>query len=603
MFKSIGFLFRKIKEYDFIMLPIMVIYTLLSSVFPFIWVIVPAKIISLASIGDSTMMIQYIIIGGLLSIICAMGTSYLRGNYRMRMNNVRYNLIRDLMEYSLTMPYENTLNPEQLTKIELADISVRSPMQGAGGIILIMLSLFGNIFASIGFLGLLSTLSLWIMLLLFLLVLASFYFNSKAASFEESTWDQWGDYERRYFQTTNIMTDPSYGKDIRLYSLIDVLESYSDKLINQFKIISLSVSKRNIQMDTVVAVLSILRDIVVFAYISGLLLSNQIDPSQFFLYTSGTTSLVVILQESMKQISSIKKESNRLSHFISLMEEENHISKDVTDTKELEKLEKSDSITIDIVDLSFRYPNSEKNVLENLNLTIKAGEKIALVGENGSGKSTLIKLLCKFYKADSGTIYLNGIDINQISDDIYWEMVGVVFQDAMVFPFSIRDNITLEEKADEVRLTKVVNDSRINEIIDKLSKGLDTVLLRILDDEGLDISGGQRQKLYLARALYKKNSFLMLDEPTAALDPLAEAELYGRYDSLSKGKTSLYISHRLASTKFCDRVAYLKDGKIIELGSHDELMNLKGEYKSLFDVQAKYYRGSDEGREELLYEN
>ena len=320
MFKTIRFLFKKIKEYDFPMIPIMILYTILSSIYPFIWIIVPTIVISLVDTAEFSKMMQFIILGGGLSIICTMGTSYLRGNYRMRMNKVRYNLIRDLMNYSLTMPYENTLDPEQLTKIELADKSISNPMQGAGGIILIMLSLFGNIFASIGLLGLLSTLSLGIMIILFLLILLSFYFNSKSDSYEESTWAQWGDYERRYFQTTNIMMDPSYGKDIRLYSLIDVLVDYCDKLIYQFKIIVVSISKKKIQMDGAVGVLNIIRDLTIFIYISNLLLTNRIDASQFFLYISETTSLVIILQESMKQISSIRKESNRFSYFINLME-------------------------------------------------------------------------------------------------------------------------------------------------------------------------------------------------------------------------------------------------------------------------------------------
>lgn len=590
MFKTIRFLFKKIKEYDFPMIPIMILYTILSSIYPFIWIIVPTIVISLVDTAEFSKMMQFIILGGGLSIICTMGTSYLRGNYRMRMNKVRYNLIRDLMNYSLTMPYENTLDPEQLTKIELADKSISNPMQGAGGIILIMLSLFGNIFASIGLLGLLSTLSLGIMIILFLLILLSFYFNSKSDSYEESTWAQWGDYERRYFQTTNIMMDPSYGKDIRLYSLIDVLVDYCDKLIYQFKIIVVSISKKKIQMDGAVGVLNIIRDLTIFIYISNLLLTNKIDASQFFLYISGTTSLVIILQESMKQISSIRKESNRFSYFINLTEEARPKTKNNIHTERMGKAFKNEQITVDIVDVSFRYPKSEKNILDKINLKIMPGEKMAIVGENGSGKSTLIKLLCKFYTPDSGAIYLNGIDIDEIPEELYWEMIGVVFQDAMIFPFSIKDNITLGQSIDKDRLNKAVNDSAIKEVIEELPKGIDTTLLRILDDDGLDISGGQRQKLYLTRALYKTSKFLMLDEPTAALDPLAEAQLYEQYNVLSKGKTSIYISHRLASTKFCDRVAYLKDGKISELGTHDELMNLKGDYKDLFDIQVKYYK-------------
>jgi len=518
------------------------------------------------------------------------------------MNKVRYHLIRDLMKYSLKMPYENTLHPEHLTKIELAHISVRSPMAGAGAIILNMLNLFGGLFASVGFLGLMSTLSWTVMILLFLLVLGGFYFNSKATAYEESTYDESGNLERQYFHTINIMMDPSYGKDIRMYSLTDVVESYCNNLIQQFKKISVSISKKYIQMDTVVAFLNILRDLAIFSYISYLLLNNKIDASQFFLYTTGTTSLVVILQESMKQITNIKKESNRFAHFISLMEEEQVVPKETPDQDDMENILLSHAVTIDIVNVSFRYPKSEKNVLDNLNLSIKSGEKMALVGENGSGKTTLIKLLCKFYKPDSGNIYLNGIDINQIPEDIYWKAIGAVFQDAMVFPFSIKENIALEEQVDEERFKTVIHNSRMKEIVERLPKGMDTVLLRILDDEGLDISGGQRQKLYLSRALYKDHRFLMLDEPTAALDPLAEAELYQQYDALSEGKTSLYISHRLASTKFCDSVAFLKEGRILEFGTHDELMDLGGAYKTLFDIQAKYYREGEDG-EVALYEN
>lgn len=599
MTKTIIFLFRKIKEYDFLMIPIMIIYTILFAVYPFIWVVVPSKIITLSNTKELSLMIKYILSGGTLGIISVMGTSFLRGNYRMRMNNLRYNLIRDLMNYSLTMPYENTLNPDKLTEIELADKSILYPMQGAGGIVLAMLSLFGGLLSSLGFLGLISTLSWGIMSFVFLTVLGAFYFSSKAVAFEKSTWQESGNYQRQYFQTINTMTDVSYGKDIRLYNLADILEEYSNNLICQIKIISKSINKKNFQMDVGSAIVNVLRDIVLFGYISKQLLDNKIDPAQFFMYTTGVTAFVVILQESMKQIAHIWKESIRFSHFINLISESEKEIVSHEDIKNLESILTDNPITIDIVDVSFRYPNAKENILDKLSLNIKSGEKIALVGENGAGKSTLIKLLCKLYKPDTGAIYINGIDINSIPMDIYWKILGVVFQDAMVFPFSIKDNITLDEMVNEERLNKSINDSGMSEITEKLSNGVDTVLLRILNDNGLDVSGGQRQKLYLARALYKDSSFLMLDEPTAALDPLAEAKLYSQYDLLSQKKTSLYISHRLASTKFCHRIAYLKGGKITELGTHDELMDMNGDYKELFEIQSKYYKEYSQ-REEAL---
>ncbi|NLY20014.1 MAG: ABC transporter ATP-binding protein [Tissierellia bacterium] len=600
MFKTFKFLYEKIVEHEFIMIPLMFAFTVISAIYPFIWVIVPAKIISLLDSGNIRVMVYYVLTGGILAIISVMGMEFLRGNFRMRMNKVRYFLIRDLIDYSLDMPYENTLHPDEITKIELADQAVAFPTRGAGGIILISLSLFGNIIASLGFIGVIGTLSPIMIIFIGTLVGLTFYFYRIASKYEESTWkasrsDMW-----KYFNMANLLSDPLYNKDIRVYSLKNIIESYCSGLFGQAKLVFKSIADKNIKMESLVVLLNLIRDISIFGYISYLLYTNVIEASQFFLYITSTITLMTILQTTFIQLSDIKKESKRLSYYIELMEEKAGFSKEGIDEGLRTKLN-TDSFKIDFVNVYFKYPESETYVLENFNLSINAGEKMAIVGENGSGKSTLIKLLCKLYKPTIGNIYINGVDIESLPKDEYWKFFGVVFQDAMIFPFSIKENIVLNEEIDEKMLAKSVLKSDMKLILDGLPKGIDTVLLRTLDDDGIDLSGGQKQKLYLARAVYKEFKIMILDEPTAALDPLAESELYNQYDSLSSKKTSVFISHRLASTKFCDRIAYLSDGKIIEIGSHVDLLKQNGKYKELFDIQAKYYKDSSIS-EEVSYE-
>lgn len=592
MLKITKFLLKKILKYDKVMIPIMILYTILATIQPFIWILIPTKVISLSNSGDMRSILFYILVGGIVSIISVILLSFFIANFRMRANSVRYHLIRDISAYSLAMPYENLLDPDHLSKIQLAEEAIRNPRRGIMGILNISLRLIGNILASIGLLGLMSTLSPWIMMLIFILVIAQFYFRTEADRFNRNARKSVSEEERKYFKTTDLMKDPDYAKDIRIYSLINIMEIYAKESLGVLKDIVSKSEKKYIKAELIESFLNIIRDLVVFAYISYMLLESKIQISQFFLYTTGTISLVTILQEMLKQMAEIFVYTKGVQAYMELLESP-IIVEDQDDIQIRTKVDK-ELFTIEIKDLVFRYPNSKENILDNLNLTINSGEKLALVGENGTGKSTLIKILCKLYKPTSGNIYINGVDINEIPEFIYWDLVGVVFQDALLLPFSVKENIALTNDIDKERFMKSIDDADLDQIISKIQKGVDTTLLRILDDEGIDLSGGQRQKLYLARAIYKRNRFLMLDEPTAALDPLAEAELYEKYNALSKGKTSIYISHRLASTKFCDRVAYIKDGKILEIGSHEELMELGGEYNKIFNIQSKYYKNIDE---------
>jgi ATP-binding cassette subfamily B protein len=243
---------------------------------------------------------------------------------------------------------------------------------------------------------------------------------------------------------------------------------------------------------------------------------------------------------------------------------------------------------LEFKDVSFHYPGSSEYVLKHISLKFKIGEKLAIVGRNGAGKSTIVKLLCRLYEPTEGEILLNGININKYNYSEYTSIFSPVFQDFALFSLSVGENVACSENYGADSVNKTLERVDIKKMVDHTKDGLDTLLYHN-NGEGVDVSGGEAQKIAIARALYKDAPFVILDEPTAALDPLAEADIYENFDDLTHNKTSIYISHRMSSCKFCDRIAVFKKGEIAEIGTHDSLMKAGGEYASLFNAQAIYY--------------
>jgi ABC-type multidrug transport system fused ATPase/permease subunit len=242
--------------------------------------------------------------------------------------------------------------------------------------------------------------------------------------------------------------------------------------------------------------------------------------------------------------------------------------------------------------VSFAYPKSEKYIIENVSFKIEKGEKIAIVGNNGAGKTTLIKLLSGLYQPSGGSIKINGRNISEYNRDDYYSIISPVFQDIYLYPVSIAQNIALckSSSINNNKLSQTVQFAGLQNKIDSLPDGYDTLLMKSVEDNAIELSGGEKQKLALSRALYKDGLLLILDEPTAALDPIAENEIYLHYNEFAKDKTSIFISHRLASTRFCDHIFFLDSGNIIETGSHDELMAQNGRYAEIFNIQSYYYK-------------
>lgn len=250
---------------------------------------------------------------------------------------------------------------------------------------------------------------------------------------------------------------------------------------------------------------------------------------------------------------------------------------------------------IEFKNVSFKYPGTESYALKNFSMTLKIGEKLAIVGMNGSGKTTMIKLLCRLYDPDEGEILLNGVDIRKFRQDEYSRLFSVVFQDYQLFSFMLAENVAVSENFDRDKVESCLKQAGFDEKLKTLKDGIESYLNKDFVDNGIEISGGEAQKIAIARAVYKDAPFILMDEPTAALDPISEYEIYSGFDRMVGDKTAIYISHRLASCRFCEKIAVFHDGELIQKGSHDELLkDEKGKYYEMWNAQAKYYVTAEE---------
>lgn len=391
--------------------------------------------------------------------------------------------------------------------------------------------------------------------------------------------------QKNYY--ANVGYDFSYGKDIRIFMLSKKLKRFfcekSEEYIQNVRHLSLKKLKLNISTEGLLLV----RNAIVFFLIGIEYYNGSIDISDVTLLLGMTMTLNSALDTLSDTWTEFVSNTTYASHYFDLLDAPFYME-DIKDAEELqEKIH-----TISFENVCFKYPKTDAWILQNLNLEIQKGEKIAFVGVNGAGKSTIIKLLTHLYDVTSGAIKVNGINVNSITKEEYYKRFSVVYQDVNVYAGSILENIagTSEKEIDRERAIECIKAMKLDAKIATLPQGYDTTLLKVIDESGTEFSGGQNQKLAIARALYKNADVYILDEPTSALDALAEKEVFELFNEAVKDKTVIYISHRLSSTKFCDRIYMLTKEGICEYGTHEELMQKKGEYYQMFETQGKYYR-------------
>ena len=405
---------------------------------------------------------------------------------------------------------------------------------------------------------------------------------------------EWVKYASKPFYLNDKSGDYHYGKDIRIFSMRAWFQEIFSVNIRLCEDWQLRHEKPLWLVDILDNVLTLCREGIAYVYLIWCVLAGRITASDFVLYFAAIAGFSTWVLSVANQMSLLTRYSNEICDFRALMELPDVFRHGSGETAEKHL---GQALVIVLQDVSYRYPGAEEDTLSHLNLTIHAGEKLAIVGLNGAGKTTLVKLICGLLDPTEGTITCNGIDVKDFDRTEYYRLFSAVFQDFCILPLTIAEVIS-GRTLDDTDMNRVMECLRMADLADKigtLPEGLRSQMVRDVNEDAVELSGGETQRLILARALYKQAPMVILDEPTAALDPIAEHQMYMKYHDMTAGKTSVYISHRLASTRFCDRILYMEHGQIAEEGTHETLLQRQGKYYELFSLQSHYYQEKQEG--------
>ena len=445
-----------------------------------------------------------------------------------------------------------------------------------------------NLIGLVLYAGFLTAIDVKILLILIAMTVSCLVFERVSYRYQQRSRPEEGACRQDTFLLRNYCCGIENAKDIRLYGIENWFPKRMKQVYDRRIRINANIWGRMKLMDISNAVFLVARDIVAYGLLIRQVLAGQLSVAEFTFFIGIISGFTAWLTEMVTNFSYLRKAAIQQGYLRAYMEMDDCLMQG--SGEELAPL--SCPPSIEFRDVTFTYPETDRPVLEHLNLTIRPGQKIALVGANGAGKTTLVKLLTGLYRPDSGEILLGGRNIESYSQEEYFDLIGTVFQEPFLMAFSIEENVACcdEQQADHQRVCRCLQRAGLWERIERLPKGVKTPYSKELYEDGESFSGGEAQRLMLARALYKDAPVMVLDEPTAALDPLAEAQMYAQYNNLTANKTSIFISHRLSSTQFCDRVLYLEGGKIVEDGTHQQLMALGGSYAKMFAYQAYYYQ-------------
>ena len=515
---------------------------------------------------------------------------YIRENTLFPRVDVRSVVIGKIGRKCNMTSYPNTLDADFIKLREKSHAACNSNRAATEYIWQTLTMLLKNIGGLIVYLTILSRMDAVLLLAVFATCIAGFFVSRYTNNWRYARRDE----EESYFQKKYYIRAKSesveLAKDIRIFGLQNWLNELLDQIHNLYLDFSLRCERVEVLADITEAVLTMARNGIAYVYLICMTLTEGLSVSVFLLYFTAVSTFTTWVMGILQEMSELHKESLDISCIREFLEYPEPFK-----FEDGESIPNADDYELKMENVSFRYPGTENDIIHNVNLTVHPGEKLAIVGLNGAGKTTLVKLLCGLLDPTEGKVLLNGKDIRGFNRRHYYDLFSAVFQE-----FSVLDVTVAEEIAqttvdiDYDRIADCIEKAGLTAMIEKLPKGLQTHVGREVHLDGVLFSGGQTQRLMLARALYKNGPILLLDEPTAALDPIAENDIYMKYSEMTHGRTSMFISHRLASTRFCDRIIFVADGGIKEEGTHESLLALGGEYAKLFEVQSRYYQ---EGKE------
>lgn len=426
--------------------------------------------------------------------------------------------------------------------------------------------------------------SFWIIGAITIMLVLLALFNTWNSRYKHSQKQMINETRRKTSLYQQETSDFSYGKDIRLFHLQGAFQSAYQQAILHLKSVLHRFYAKERWLSVADSLIMVLGDGIVLYFLIRAL-SQGLSLASFVMYLGALALLTKAMKDISDDIAFIREELLYVNDMLDFLEADL-----ISETSD-HHFKVDGPIDVEFRHVSFRYPNTDQNVYTDLNLHIKAGKKIALVGVNGAGKTTLIKLLCGLYRPDSGQILINGIDYLEFSIQDLFRLFAVVFQEVEPLALTIKENVCACLDGDAALVEEVLKQVGLWDKINTYERGIDSMMLKVIDESGIVLSGGENQKLMIARALYRQtSSMIIMDEPTAALDALAEEKIYQEFSAMTANKTSIYISHRLASTQFCDYIVLLNGGSIESAGTHKELLAQNGTYATMFKTQGKYYQ-------------
>lgn len=575
---------RQHKGYFFVM----TVKLITAALQPFVGIIFTPKIIAeLLGNRDAGVLIGYALCIVMLEYMLGLLNSVFPNmieRYSTKFENYYKSVFsKKIME----LDFQLTEDKKALDQMELAKNGMSWYSGGLNGIVEPLFSFLSSVVMLAGVILIVAPKAPLLIPVLAALCAVSYKINKKINVIEQKNYARLSTIDRIVNYFAWELMDFRYGKDIRLYGADEMMMRKWNYLLEDYfrtwngmvrKMLPLRVGND--------LTINVLRDVITYCYLGYLTITGLITiPVMTQLVTAAATFYMAI-SGMTENVQNIIKRANYANEFVTFMDYPDVIRKG-------DKAVKDGEHAIAFRNVTFSYPGADTPVLKGVNLTIKAGEHLSVVGLNGAGKTTLIKLLCRLYDPDEGEILMDGVDIREYDHRQYMSVFAPVFQDFKLFSFSAKENLILAAeagKAEQEAVTKILKQVGIYDRLNDLKNGVDTILFKYFDDEGIEPSGGEQQKLAIARALYKDAPVVILDEPTAALDPIAEYEIYCQFEEMVKGKTAIYISHRLSSCQFCDNIAVFSDGVVAEYGTHDELVKKQGGiYACMFAAQAQYY--------------
>lgn len=589
----IGYFFKIAFQYRPSYVFLLLFQILLQAISPFSKIIFPTLIIEeltkvpLDQVNLSNLtwiLVLFLAVEFIIPFLMNLNWMFLLYNENM-LNKYWKKLMGDKM---MQMRFYHLENPDVLDQISKAQDGLLGYGNNLGGfqaLINNIISILSNFLSVIGIIYIIAQINIWLIFILIAIVGLRLWNQSQIKKLNIQQWEERKRMNRENEYYSSLLTDFKYGKDIRLYACKDLLITKNKEYIEDTYQYQIKINQKFKKLTIIDNLFNMINQLLTYGYVAYYFIQSYISIAQYSLYVTSINTFISSSYSIFNSFLNIRQNTKMMSEFKKFMEI------DATYQEGNVKINPNDPIVLEFKDVSFAYPNTTEYVLRHINYRMEGQKKISIVGENGAGKSTFIKLLMRLYDPTEGEILLNGINIKEIPIQDYYALFSVVFQDYQLIGFNLGEQITSSDTFDEEKVLQILSEVQFNHKMENLQKGLATSMLKYFDDQGIELSGGESQKIAIARALFKDGKILILDEPTSALDPLAEYEIYSQFHKMTQGKLTFYISHRLSSCRFCDEIMVLEHGEIVQLGHHDKLiLDEKGKYFEMFKAQAKYYQ-------------